>query len=97
MSIRARLTRRMVRRLLDDGGNNPTDLARLLGVTRPTIYAWRDGQPAQGANLRRLADLAGVALPDNSEQIDVLTGRRVTWDGFHLLPSLPKLQELADE
>lgn len=73
-SIRAHLTQRLVRQLIDEG-NNPTDLARLLGVSRPTIYAWRDGQGAQPLNLRRLADLAGYKLPDEREQIDVLTGR----------------------
>lgn len=75
-SVRARLTKRLVCKLLD-AGNNPTDLARLLGVSRPTIYAWRDGQPAQPLNLRKLADLAGEKLPNNRDEIDRLTGRLV--------------------
>jgi transposase-like protein len=75
MSVRSKITQQLIRKLLDEG-NSPTDLARLLDVTRPTIYAWRDGQPAQSANLRRLANLSGVVLPNNSAVIDMLTGKR---------------------
>lgn len=42
----------------------PTDLARQLGVTRPTVYAWRRGQVPHLRHLAALARLHGCDCYD---------------------------------
>ena len=77
-SVRAALTKRLAT-AARDAGNNVTDIARLCGVSRPTVYSWLDGAPATGDRLQRLADITGHALPDSQKQqelIDLLTGKR---------------------
>ena len=43
---------------LVDEGNTVADIARLVGVTRPTVYAWLRGQEAR-KNFDRLVEVSG--------------------------------------
>ncbi len=74
LSIRGRMTKRFAEHACD--ANTVTDVARLCGVSRPTVYAWLRGVGAHGPSLKRLASICGESIP-NGEDLDVLTGRRI--------------------
>jgi transposase len=64
MSVRAALTRRLVMALRDQG-NNVTDISRLCGVSRRTVYDWlQKEQGAQDRHLIRLLHLAQIPITD---------------------------------
>lgn len=63
-----------------------TDLAKVFGVSRQSIYHWLAGEPVAAANAERIADLANatsllmeLGLTDNPRQL-----RRVISDGKNL-------------
>ena len=67
-SIRGKLTRELVYRLVT-AGNNVTDIARLAGVSRPTVYAWMRGQGAHAKSLVKLAELTDAHLPSEFDAL----------------------------
>lgn len=57
-SVRGEATRRMAQALVDNG-NTISDIARLAGVSRPTVYAWLRGVPST-RNFDKLVELADL-------------------------------------
>lgn len=80
-----------VARIRDVFAINMSDLAALLGVTRPTVYAWLEGQePTKSEALRRirwLARTADVVEQANIPRLDKLIRRPVV-EGRSLLDLL---------
>ena len=69
MSIRAKLTRRLITSLKDQG-NNVTDMASLVGVSRRTIYDWLEkDQGAQDQHLEILVELTGEELSEVEKRL----------------------------
>jgi transposase-like protein len=60
-------------------GNSISDIARLVGCSRPTVYRWLAGQEAT-VHFGRLAELTRTSLPNNRDVIDALTGKRMAPD-----------------
>jgi transposase-like protein len=72
MSARGELTKRLAESAKEQG-NNISDIARMCGVSRPTVYSWLRGSPARGEKLQRLAAIAEASQED-AELVKVLAG-----------------------
>ena len=69
MSVRSRLTRRLVVELQEQG-NNITDMAHLCGVSRRCIYDWLDKDVgAESHRIAALVKLTGMDLTEEEEAI----------------------------
>lgn len=88
---------------------NMSGLAVVLNVTRPTIYAWLEGQepkPEMLNRIRHISQLANKLQSLNIPRIDIVA-RRPIFDGYSLLDKLknneevftylPVLKEIADK
>lgn len=69
MSVRSKLTRRLVVELKEQG-NNITDMANLVGVSRRCIYDWLEkDQGAQTHHLTAMINLTGIDPTEEEESI----------------------------
>lgn len=75
-----------------------SDLASLLGVSRPTAYAWLGGDEPKGdnyANIVRLSRIAGQFEALNLAHLDRLL-RRPVFEGRSLLDRLKAEEDISD-
>lgn len=88
---------------------NTSDLAAVLSVTRPTIYAWLEGQepkPEMVNHIQKISQMADKLQALNIARVDKLVHRPI-FDGYSLLDKLkanedvteylPILKKLADK
>ena len=69
MSVRSKLTRRLIVELQEQG-NNITDMASLVGVSRRCIYDWLEkDQGAQTHHITTLIKLTGIDPTEEEEAI----------------------------
>lgn len=77
---------------------NMSDLAIVLNVTRPTIYAWLDGQepkPEMLNQIRQISQVADRLQSLNMPRTDTLV-RRPIFDGRSLLDKLKAGEDISD-
>ena len=86
----ARTTADLVRRIRDAFGLNMTELATILDVSRPTVYAWLNGQEPQPEAVARILRLSRAA--DRFSALGVETAisyvRQPMFEGASLLELL---------
>lgn len=88
---------------------NMSDLASVLGVTRPTVYAWLGGQEPKGEAIVRIQQLSHVADKFSQENISrldklvhrpILNGRSlldILKTGVDPIEALPIIKSVADK
>ncbi|MCW5589246.1 MAG: hypothetical protein KIT27_06235 [Legionellales bacterium] len=78
-------------------GLNTSELAAILNVTRPTIYAWQEGQepkPEALMGIQQISKIAGKVQSFHIQRFDTLM-RRPIFEGISLLDKLKRNEDIT--